>query len=144
MRRVTPEAAVKIAVCQLLDLYRIRYHRLNAGLMRGETNGKKWAVRMAPKGTADLLALPRLWHCCQCFDRLPGFGKVEPTEDLRCDCGGAPFSWAMPVYIETKRERGGVQSPAQKAFQAEVEADGFAYLLARSTDDVVRFLKGAR
>src|SRR6185437_16089314 len=97
MRKQTPEGAVKSGICQLLDIYRIPYHRLNAGVMMAEHNGKRRAVRMAAAGTADLLALVQ-----------------QP---------GAP-RFVVPLYIEVKRQKGGVQSDAQKDFQRTVEAQG--------------------
>jgi len=114
-RRVTPEGYVKTAVCELLALHRISHHRLNSGVLLAESQGKRRAIRLAPRGTADILALvPR-------------------------DGGGV-----TPLYIECKAPKG-TQSPAQKEFQAEVVAQGHAYLLCRDVDQVVAWLReGAR
>src|SRR6185312_6185344 len=68
----TPEGAVMRAVKDLLNAERIPFHRLNSGTILVERDGRKRprstqatpkratrtrAVRLAPPGTADLLAL---------------------------------------------------------------------------------------
>ena len=40
------------------------------------------------------------------------------------------------IFVECKTAIG-VQSPAQKEFQSEVESRGYTYILARSVDDII-------
>lgn len=51
-----------------------------------------------------------------------------------------PDNLHKPLWIECKTETGH-QSEAQKWFQAEVEARGHYYIIARSIDDVKEFLR---
>ena len=48
------------------------------------------------------------------------------------------------LEVETKRRKGGVQSPDQKAFQAMIEGGGGVYLLASSIDDLLAGLEKAK
>ena len=125
MRATATEAQVSAAIRALLDAHRIPYHRLNSGTtVIPSANGKRRVIRMAAAGTADILAL------VSCV-----------TRDRMCDCGDTESARVMPLYIEVKREHGGVQSPAQMEFQDRVEANGFAYLLARSSDEVLAWMR---
>lgn len=76
----TPEGHASCAVRDLLDVEHIFYIRTNSGtiLLKG-LNGKKRAIHLAPKGTADLLAL-------------------VPYRD-----------WFMPCWIETKSTTGNLR-----------------------------------
>lgn len=56
-RKKTPEGYVKSAVLDYLAMKNIYTLRVNSGALMGSTNGNKWCVRLAPKGTADILAL---------------------------------------------------------------------------------------
>jgi hypothetical protein len=70
-------------------------------------NGKRWAVKFGRKGMADLLAIRR--------------------EFLQCR--------SIPAWIECKRPKCG-QTPDQKLFQAEVEAEGHRYIVANDFEQV--------
>lgn len=125
MRRVTPESGLLRAVTDLLTAERVWWCRMNTGTQVLEAaNGKRRVFRAGRPGMADLLALVE-------WDPAPVGGPYLAPRPLAA------------LWIELKALRG-IQSPAQKAFQAEVEREGHAYLLARSTDDVVRFLKGCK
>jgi hypothetical protein len=97
----------------------------------------------------DLLSVERIWH-----RRMnTGAHVVAATETTKrrfikfgskgmADVLATPFLFSRkPVilWIETKWKS--KQREAQKEFQAEVEEAGHYYLLARSTDDVIAWLK---
>lgn len=139
MNRLTPESALKKAVTDLLDAEHIWWMRTNAGVITGETNGKRWAVHMARKGLADIMALPkvparcprcRCAHGCNCED-----GKITRWESI--------VRVPMPLWIETK-VRPGKQSQAQRDFQAEVEAQGHTYLLVYDVQQVIEWIRRNR
>lgn len=54
---MTPEGYVKDAVLDLFAAERIFVLRVNSGNLVFERNGRKNVVRLAPKGTADILAI---------------------------------------------------------------------------------------
>ena len=112
----TPEGYVKAAIMEYLAAKRIFAVRMNSGMQIGTHKGKNWAIRMNAPGTADILALP---ICCV-------YGVRH----------------SVPLWIECKAAKG-KQSEVQKSFQAQVEAEGHFYILARSIEDVEAALKGA-
>lgn len=124
MRRTSPEGNVKRAITDLLDAEKIWWMRCQTGfhVLEG-ANGKRRVFRAGRVGMADLLALPVI-------KRL-----VSPAHILM-------VQHAVPLWIECKRPKGGIHSPDQKAFQAEVEAAGHSYLLANSVDPVLAWLRG--
>ena len=101
------ESDVQRLITDWLSVKGIWWMRMNTGAMSGSHKGKKWFVRFAKPGTADLLT-------------------VSP-DACKCPC----ITW-----IEVKRP-GGKQSEEQEAFQSEVEAEGMAYVLADCLEDVV-------
>lgn len=110
----TPEGYVKHAIMEYLAAKRIFAVRMNSGMQIGTHKGKNWAIRMNAPGTADILALPR-WGSPHCF-------------------------YIQPLWIECKAAKG-KQSEVQKSFQAQVEAEGHFYILARSIEDVEAALR---
>src|SRR6185312_14927874 len=99
--------------------------------------GASRVFRFGRPGMADLLALPVQEYCPGCGARpaplVPGWSKTK------C-CGRTTDEAHVPLWIECKAGRG-VQSDAQKEFQREVEQQGHVYLLARSSDDVLGWLR---
>lgn len=104
------EAEVKREIMRALKLAGIFAIRINSGAVFGETHGRKWAVRSAEPGTADILALP----------------AVGLT--LRCT--------VVPVWIECKRP-GGKQSQAQRDFENAVTSRGHAYGIATNAEEAL-------
>lgn len=69
-----PEAAVKKAVKDLLNAERIPWWPMQSGKIKSQFGG--W-VELCAKGTADLLASPRLGFCPMCNDFGPAFLWIE-------------------------------------------------------------------
>jgi len=76
------------------------------------------------RGCADILCTPL---------------QRTKTDDRRSLGAGVSVLW-----IECKSPTGGTQRPAQKEFQKEVEAAGHFYIIANSSDDVLRWLQERR
>lgn len=117
-------------VLDWLSAHRIWHIRLNTGAMSGSHKGKKWFVKFGKPGMADILV--HMWKPCSRV--CPGSGVFSCGRD---------YYWKEPltIWIELKAKRG-VQSPAQKEFQQEVEAHGMKYILARSLEDVQQAIQG--
>lgn len=116
---MTPEGSIQRAVMELLAAERIFAIRMNTGAFK---DGKRF-VRFGLKGMADILAFPKLLNYVGL-----GFARVITI---------------VPLWVECKAPKG-KQSPEQKSFQEQVEAHGHSYLVARSSDDVMEWLKGVR
>jgi len=104
--------------CQeLLDYLRnqgkLFYCRMNSGMALMGSGKKKYAVKLSPEGTADLLII-RWWYP----QGAPNKGETIVT------------------WIETKDEKG-VQSEAQKLFEQEVKEQGCQYYIVRSLDEMI-------
>lgn len=110
MKKSTPEGHVLRSVLEYLAVKKIWCMRMNTGSIVSTYKGKTRMLSFGRPGCADILAMP------QGVDR-------------------AGYKWAVPIWIEVKAAKG-VQSDLQKSFQAEVEAEGHGYLLARSIEDV--------
>lgn len=135
MRLVTPESGLLRAVTDLLTFERVWWMRCNTGThVLDGADGKRRVFRAGRPGMADLLALPTPWCCIVCRRRQAWAGRSKCHDVLS-------VQMFTPAWIELK-SASGHQSSAQKAFQAEVEREGMAYLLVRDVDEVVRFLKG--
>jgi len=114
-RTKTEEGHLKTAVLDLLAADKIYALRVNSGdLLLTAPNGKKRLVKLAPKGTADVLA-------------------IVPNEEHTF----------MPLWLETKSKRGTL-TPEQESFRNEVEARGHAYLVVTDTDQIMEWLKWFR
>ena len=113
----TPEGYVKQAIMEFLAAKHIYCLRINSGqhIIRDENNGKKRVIRLAPKGTADLLALVPL----RTMQRQPYF---------------------FPLWIETKVP-GNQLTPDQEIFREQRIEDGHQHLVAHSIEDVEEYLK---
>jgi hypothetical protein len=118
------ESDIQRLILDWLAAEKIWHMRLNAGAMAGAHKGKKWFVRFGKPGMADILAV-KMWA-----------GRSRSM--IERDCPEMLFP--MAVWIEVKAAKG-IQSPDQKAFQAEVEARGMVYILARSLDEVIEGLR---
>jgi hypothetical protein len=116
------ESDIQRQILDYLAAKRIMAFRMNTGMMRGEHKGKAWAVRFGTPGMADVLAFPKL----------VGFFQHSANSGLYNEC-------TIPYWIEVKAPKG-KQSELQKSFQAQVEAEGHKYVLARSIDEVMEAL----
>ena len=120
MKRSTPESGVLKACMDLLAVHRIWHMRMNTGAMK---DGKRF-IRFSRPGTADILATPK---CCW-----------SPSGEIQ-QCPWKHEELKM-LWLECKSPVG-EQSAAQKAFQLEVEAAGHLYLLIRSPEDLLTWLR---
>jgi hypothetical protein len=116
----TPESYVLKAVMEYLAFKRIWHCRMNTGAVK---TGNRF-IRYGTPGMADILATPKL----TCY---------YATGMEMKNCGA---QYPVMLWLECKAPKG-KQSPAQLAFQREVEAQGHFYLLVRSIDDVEDWLK---
>jgi hypothetical protein len=116
---MTPEGSLLRAVTDLLTAERIWWCRQNTGsIVLGEGKSRR-CFTSGRKGMADLLVI----RTC-----------IYPAHG----CGFISFQRVL--WLELKSLKG-VQSPAQKEFQREVEAEGHAYLLVRDVRQVQTWLK---
>jgi hypothetical protein len=116
-----PEAAVQRAVLDLLAAERVLAFRMNSGALMG-ASGRP--ISFGVKGMADVLALPMV----------PVRNVVTITE--------TPLNGNIvrPLWIECKSAVGR-QSAEQKSFQELVERHGCTYIVARSSDEVLAWLR---
>lgn len=113
--RITPsEAETQRAILELLAAHNIFAGRLNTGA--GFANGRPIQHHSFGKGCADILAFPSF--------------RTDEYNDLVI----------TPTWIEVKSPKG-QQSPEQRSFQLHVESLGHTYLLVRSIDDILKWLK---
>ena len=117
MKRMTPEGYILDSIMDWLAAEHILAFRMPVGGAH-VTGGY---MRFGVKGMADILAFPQI--------------KIYSNT-----IGSAALITPLPVWIEVKTAKG-VQSEFQKSFQAQVEAEGHRYVLARSVDDVMASLK---
>lgn len=114
-RTKTGEGHCKTAVLDLLAAEHIFILRVNSGdLLLTASNGSKRLVKLAPKGTSDILA-------------------VVPD----------PRGAFMPLWIETKAGKGKL-TQEQEWFRDDVIERGHSWILARSSDDVLDWLRRFR
>lgn len=109
-----PESAVLKAVLEYLTAKHILAFRTNTGAMKAEYNGKARFIKFGTPGMADVLAFP------------PGIWRKVSQPPI--------------LWIECKSSVG-KQSDLQKSFQAQVEAEGHRYIVARSIEDVTAALR---
>ena len=117
------EADVKKAVADYLKMRRVRFWRMNSGMLPMAYKGKSRFIHLCEPGTPDFLVLkPGYWT------------RSEP------ECSTA-------IWLEVKRPlgpKGGTggseQSPEQIAFEEEAKRNGERYHVVRSIDDLVRAL----
>lgn len=111
-----PEANIQAAILDYLAAERIWCRRFNTGatIVPGEGGFKRRFISYGSKGMADILCTPIKWN--------------KTGGDINV------------VWIEVKAPAGR-QSQHQKNFQEEVESSGHSYLLARSVDDVMNWMK---
>lgn len=122
MSRASKNAnAVVKSVTDLLAAHKIWHIRVQTGGLMGA----KRFIRFGKEGAGDILAAPRVM-------RIPSRNKFtgEPEQALWID--GKPSM----VWVEAKSGTGR-QSPAQKEFQAEVEAAGHSYIIAHDGPEAV-------
>ena len=108
------EAGPKSDIIKLLEERGIRWFRLQSGDIVGRAGGKgkAWKVKGCKSGTPDLLCL------------------VFMNEKF----------YSIPLWIEIKNSHG-EQSPEQVEFQRQAEDFHERYLLARSAEDVSKWLQ---
>jgi len=112
------EREVQRAILGYLCARRILAFRMQTGAHVAENKGRQRLIRYGAPGMADVLAFP-----------LTAVGA-----------GGVVIEGIMPLWIECKSAKG-QQTPAQLSFQKIVEDNGHAYIVARSIDDVEKWLK---
>lgn len=114
MRIHATEAETQKAILELLAAHNIFAFRLNTAAFKV---GKRFfrAHSLGP-GAADILAILNWNHCNMCGQIVSAF------------------------WIECK-SADGKQTPEQKNFQQHVESLGHWYVVAKSQDDVIKYLK---
>lgn len=126
--RVMKERDVQRAILDYFAAKHVLAFRMQTGATVSEYRGKTRMVRFGTPGMADILAFPLVK--CLVYDGPNGRVTAE---------GYASVPWV--VWIECKAPKG-QQSELQKSFQAQVEAHGHKYVIARSLDDVIAALEG--
>lgn len=135
MRVDATEAQISKAVRDLLTLRRVWWMRCQSGLLMLESaSGKRRPFRAGRTGMADILALPSFTHCDECT------AACDVVKGKSACCLAVVDYRSVPLWIETKT-RTGVQSQAQKDFEAEVKAEGHDYMICRSVDEMATKLK---
>ena|SRR5271163_478836 len=110
----TPEGIILNSILEYLAVRRIWCRRMNTGAIEVD----KRFFRYGSVGMADILCTPTAW----------------------VTINGVTFGRISVVWIEVKTAKG-KQSPAQVAFQKEVESEGHGYVVARSIEDVDNYLR---
>jgi hypothetical protein len=132
--RITPtEVETQRAILEYLQVSGIFAGRLNTG--GGRVDGRPVLSHSFGKGCADILAFVTLRRVIWKNDK--AFGMDTKHECGRTEVIADSF---IPLWIEVKSPTG-KQSPEQKSFQEHVESLGHTYLLVRSIDEVLKWLK---
>ena len=97
------------AILEYLAAQHILAFRMQVGGFASEYKGKQRFMRVGAPGMADILAFPQEF--------------------------ASEHGYICPLWIEVK-SASGKQSELQKSFQAQVEAEGHKYIVARSIEDV--------
>ena len=117
------EAMILKSVLEYLQARRVLAFRMNSGTaMLPGANHKHRPVRFGVPGMADVLAFPQV------------------LITMNTATGPRKLATPIPLWIECKSPVG-VQSEVQKSFQAQVEAEGHRYIIARNVDDVEEALR---
>jgi len=120
------EAMILRSVLEYLQAKHILAFRMNTGAVSLQSaNGKQRFMRFGTPGMADVMAFPVFTHKILCSAFLDKWHESPAV---------------IPLWIECKSPIG-VQSELQKSFQAQVEAQGHVYIIARNVDDVEDALK---
>lgn len=121
-KRANPGNSVVRAVLDLLGYEKVWAQRMNSGaqIIPGNGNPARRFVQFGSKGMADVLATPYI------IFQHPGCGAL--------------FTLPAVLWIECKFGTGR-QSADQKEFEQLVTSAGHFYLLAKSSDDVLAWLK---
>jgi|GEM_PF-985070 len=101
--------------------------RVNTGVFKPLHGDQTRAIRSAPNGFPDLVAVWRRHAEVRTTINPGGFQPLERIE---------PVTFGQALAIETKSSKG-TQRKAQENFQAAWEAVGGIYILARSVEDVL-------
>lgn len=119
MSKIPPmkESAILRQILDYLAAKHVFALRMNTGAVSAEHNGKKRFMRFGVPGQADILAFP--WRERHCI--------IHGTAGV--------FKYILPTWLECKTETG-KQSDLQKSFQAQVEAEGHLYVIARDVSDL--------
>ena len=139
---MTPESSLLRAVTDLLTAERVWWMRCSTGaIVLPSPCGKKRVFKAGKAGMADLLVLRAEYYCPGCGMRpaKPLHGDGKRSSKSAC-CLRYTIAAHVPAWLELKSKTGR-QSAAQKAFQAEVEAEGHTYLLVRDARGVAEWLK---
>lgn len=125
------EAEIQRTIMHLLAIEKIFALRINTSShLIDDGKGHRNFVRThsGGAGVADILAFPKF------LEKLTNnSGSITRCVSLL----------VTPLWIEVKSATGR-QTPEQKNFQEKVESEGHSYLLARSMDDVLAWLKAKR
>jgi hypothetical protein len=118
---MTPEGLILDSIMGWLAAKHILAFRMLVGGAKVNASYMRFGV----KGMADILAFPKF--------TMEDITRIGRERGMRYKVPGI-------LWIEVKTAKG-VQSEFQKSFQAQVEAEGHRYILARSIEDVEAALK---
>lgn len=118
---IIPEANVQSLIIKFLSRGRIPNNRVNGAQFNASGTNKRGS------------ATTRRIRC----NSLNGKADIEAWTYIT----DGTIKIGITLYIEVKRSHGGTQSNDQKSFQAMLEDNGHFYTVARSVDDVVKFMQ---
>lgn len=125
------ESEIQRVILHLLAAEHVFALRINtSSQVLTDGNGRRRFLKShsGGAGVADIVAFPRF------LEKLTNnSGSITRCVSLL----------VTPTWIEVKSATG-KQTPEQKSFQEKVESEGHAYLLARSVDDVINWLREKR
>lgn len=128
------KTGVMAACIQLLDVYHIRYWRMNAGDRMVEAKGKRYKIKGHPAGTPDLLlSIARMTVEEGKSSSTIVISLAPPTKYTRHP--------AHIVWVECKSTNG-TQSAEQTQFQSDAERGMETYLLVndvKQLEDKLRY-----
>jgi hypothetical protein len=116
-KSVLSEAMIQRQILDYLAALHIFAMRMNSGTQVIKDRAHRRVIRMHEPGTADILAFPH-------------------DEDRAYEWNRYP----VVLWIEVKSATG-KQTPVQKSFQRQVEAEGHQYAICRSISDVEEALR---
>jgi hypothetical protein len=116
MKLKQSEADIQKSIIKYLQTKKYYTIRMNTGMIRTESGSY---FRQGKKGMADVLVL------------------TNESVFWNIDSDSIPIKVSRVYWCEVKTAKG-IQSPAQKLFQAEVESYGHKYLVVRSIDDCMK------
>lgn len=126
-----PEALTQDLILGWLAAERILAFRRNTGsvIVPATETTKRRRIAYGVTGMSDVECFPDRCKFCR---------RHFPTRGKGGFCGACDLRPKV-LWIEVKSLRGS-QTPEQRSFEEQVTAEGHGYLIARSLEDVLRYL----